>query len=51
MEIINLKPEHIEIFIEFIENNKTDLNFFLPHKMDCDTIHNILTNNTCYLVK
>ena len=45
MEIINLKPEHIEIFIEFIENNKTDLNFFLPHKMDCDTIHNILTNN------
>lgn len=46
MEIINFQPEHIKNFIDFIDNNKSDLNFFFPHNMDYDTILDILSNNT-----
>lgn len=45
MEIIDLKPEHINLFISFIQNNENDLNYFFPHKMDYDNLIFILKNN------
>lgn len=42
MEIIDFKPEHIENFINFTNDNEGDLNFFYPHKMDGASLYNML---------
>lgn len=44
MEIVNFTTIEIDKFIEFIENNISDLVFFNPHSMDYDSIFSILTN-------
>lgn len=42
MEILDFTPNKIDNFIEFIQKNNSDLNFFYPHDMSRESLNSML---------